>query len=830
MKNRFKLHLKLAGWFSLAWVFGFTGSVYGQSTTAAPVEWPRAFVRDGITNILYQPQLESWDYFTLKAVSAVAVQPAGARQATFGTIHFTAQTEVDRAEREVRFEKVEITSADFPSEDAPDEKYLKTLRSLLPKEMRSIALDRLEASLAILEARQKGAGQPLRNEPPAILFRSKPAMLVPVDGAPEYRPVPGTEFERVVNTRALLVRSKAGQHYLHLFDGYVTAPALAGPWTVATNVPAPVQAAERLAVAAKQVDLLAGQENPTTKQKPTLKTTPVPELVITTTPTELIVLQGEPQWAPLPPTQLLYATNTAAHVFKALVDQKNYVLISGRWFRSGSFEGPWEFIPGADLPKDFAAIPDNSPKENVKAAVPDTEQAQEAVIANNIPHTVKVDRKKAKLEPIPTYEGGPQLRPINDTTLRYVVNCPTPVIQVDPNAWYACQSGVWWRASAATGPWSVATNVPAVIYSIPPSSPLHYVTYVRIYNFDASYVWVGVTSGYYGTIVGSDGTVVYGTGYNYAPYVGTTTYVSYSVTYGYGCNPCWTPWAGWAYGFSVCWAMSDDYYWWCYCPPAPYWGAYWYPCYGAYYNAYGGITAWGPYGWAGTSGYIYHQNGPWTGVTRGAAGYNAWTGNQWASSYGRAYNSTTGTRVVGQRGAVENVYTGNYAYGARGAAYNENTGAAAAGGKVTWGNQATGNQGSAGRATVYNPNTGNTTHIGAVKGQDGGAINVNGNIVVGKDGNYYRPNGSGGWDQVTRPGNGGNVATTRPVTQPQPQRQNVTPQTREWQPTTVTPQQRQTLDNENRARQMGAQRQQSFQQSRPAFQGGGGRGGGGRRR
>lgn len=811
-------------------------SIAGLMTAPAeeetpPVEWPRVIFRDGVTNTIYQPQLESWDNFTLKAVSAVAIQPAGSNQATFGTIHLTAQTQVDRAEREVVFEKLEITAADFPAEDAPDEKYLQTLRSLLPTEVRSIALDRLEASLAILEARQKAAGQPLRNDPPTILFRSKPAMLVPVDGPPVYRPVPGTDFERVFNTRALIVRSKTGQLYLHLFDGFVTAPALTGPWTVATNIPVAARTAQRLAVEAKQVDLLAGQENPATKQKPSLKTTPVPELLITTTPTELIVLQGLPQWSPLPPTQLLYATNTAAHVFKLPTDQKNYVLISGRWFRSASFEGPWEFVPGAELPKDFAAIPDDSVKENVKAAVPGTEQAQEAVIANSIPHTVKVDRKKAKLEPVPQYEGGPQLQPLDGTPLRYVVNCPTPVIQVDDKSWYACQSGVWWLAGTANGPWAVATNVPAVIYSIPPSAPLHYVTYVRIYNFDEDHVWVGATPGYYGAMVGADGTVVYGTGYDYAPYIGATTYVSYAVTYGYGCNPCWTPWAGWAVGFSVGWAMYDDYYWWCYCPPAPYWGAYWYSCYGgAYYNAYGGITAWGPYGWAGTSGYIYHQSGPWTGVSQAAAGYNAWTGNQWATRYGRAYNSTTGTRVVGQRGAVENVYTGNYAYGGRGAAYNENTGAAAAGGKVTWGNQTTGNQGSAGRATIYNPNTGNTTQIGGIKGESGGAINVNGHVVVGKDGNYYRPDGSGGWQQISRPGSGGNVPANRPAVQPQVQPQVNANQNRQWQPTTVTPQQRQSLNNEYRAREMGAQRQQSFQQSRPAFQGGGMRGGGGRRR
>jgi hypothetical protein len=415
--------------------------------------------------------------------------------------------------------------------------------------------------------------------------------------------------------------------------------------------------------------------------------------------------------------------------------------------------------------------------------------------------------------------------------LYYVRNCATPVLKVDAKTWYACQNGVWFVATAATGPWVAATNVPAVIYSIPPSSPMHYVVYVRIYRYDATYVWVGVTPGYYGTVVEPDGTVVFGTGYVYPPYVGSTFYVAYPVTYGYGSNPCWTPWVGWAYGFAVVWDTEDDYYWWYTCPPAPYWGPYWYTCYGYYYNAYGGITVWGPYGWAGTSGYIYHQYGPWTGVSRAAAGYNAWTGNEWAKTYGRAYNSTTGTRVIGQRGAVHNVYTGNYAYGGRGAFYNEQTGAAGAGRKVTWGNDSTGKQGTAGRATIYNPNTGKTTHISGAKGDDAGFIKVNDHVIVGKDGNYYRPDGQGGWEQIPKPlksgdapgAGGAGIHRNAPGAGGSGTRWDIGVQN-QWskvQPSAANQQHFQQLNNQFNAQQMGAQRQQSFQMNRPGFRGGG---------
>jgi hypothetical protein len=814
--------------------FLFPGIQPSQGQVAGPTEWPRRFVRDGATNIVYQPQLDSWDFTTLKATSAVEIHPTGESRSTFGTIQFTATTRVDRALREVFFEKLEITSSEFPSAGEKGSNYLVTLRSLLPSEVKTISLDQLEASLAILEQREKFKWYPLRNDPPAILFSTKPAMLILVDGPPAYRHVTDTELYRVLNTRALILRDKSGKHYLHLFDGYMEAPTLNGPWTVCKTVTVDMKKAEKRAVEAKQVDLLAGQEHPETKKKPSIKSNPAPTLHVTTVPTELVVLQGEPRWVAIPTTQLLYATNTSSHVFKELSAQKTYILLSGRWFRSSGFEGPWEFVPAANLPPDFAKIPDESPKENVKASVPNTRQAQEAAIANNIPQTVRVERSTARMVPEPYYEGAPKLEPIEGTSLQYAANSPVPVIQSETNAWYACQSGVWFVGGSPTGPWLVATSVPVTIYSIPPGSPMHYVVYSRITNYDSNYVWVATTPGYYGTIMTADGLVVYGSGYVYPSYVGVTTYVSYPVTYGYACNPCWTPWAGWAYGFGVSWAWYSDWYWWYYCPPAPYWGPYWGTCYGAYYNAYGGITAWGPYGWAGTSGYIYHQNGPWTGVSRGAAGYNAWTGNQWATRYGRAYNSTTGTSAVGQRGAIQNVYTGNYAYGGRGAFYNENTGIAGAGGRVTVGNENTGNSVTAGRGTVYNPNTGNATHVGGIKGEQGGVINVNGNVIAGRDGNYYRPNGEGGWEQVTRPPGAVNpqAAAQR---QNYPAQQNPNAQQRQWQPSNVTPQQRQSFNNEVQARQTGAQRQQSYQMHRPAPTysrpaGGGFRGGGGRRR
>ena len=74
-----------------------------------------------------------------------------------------------------------------------------------------------------------------------------------------------------------------------------------------------------------------------------------------------------------------------------------YILISGRWFRSASLQGPWTFVSGSELPPDFAKIPLDNPKSTVLASVPGTPQAKEALIANSIPQTASITRSEAKL-------------------------------------------------------------------------------------------------------------------------------------------------------------------------------------------------------------------------------------------------------------------------------------------------------------------------------------------------------------------------------------------------------------------------------------------------
>jgi hypothetical protein len=136
-------------------------------------------------------------------------------------------------------------------------------------------------------------------------------------------------------------------------------------------------------------------------------------------------------------------------------------------------------------------------------------------------------------------------------------------VRVDDSSYYAVQGGVWFTAGSPWGPWAVATYVPPVIYTIPTASPIHYVTYVRVYRYDPDYVWVGYTPGYLGTCYSPWGTVVYGTGWYYTPWIGTYWYGS-PWTWGFGVGVSWSPWTGWDVGFG--WGGYVYY--------DPWWGPY----------------------------------------------------------------------------------------------------------------------------------------------------------------------------------------------------------------------------------------------------------------
>lgn len=571
--------------------------------------WPKQIVSGGNTFSIYQPQIERWQGNELQARAAVGLETAASPEPRFGVIWFSARTDVDKESRLVTLQDFSLLKIDFPGATDGGIDYARALNNALPSQPIQIALDRLQANLEVARAIGRQGQVPVKNTPPRIIYSPRLAVLVLTDGRPVLRPVQGTPLLRAINTRALLLLdTSSGNYYLWLLNRWVQAPALEGPWAPATSAPPALETAKQQAIASKQVSL----DDFTPQVKQALEQGQLPVIYVSTGPAELIQTQGPAQLQPIAATQILEVTNTSSGLFVYLPTQQYYVLISGRWFRAKALGGPWAFVEPRALPRDFAQIPLNHPKGAVLASVPNTPEAKQAVIANGIPQTATIART-AQLTV--TYDGPPQFTPITGTALSYAKNAPLPVIQLDPAYYVALQDGVWFVSSSPTGAWLVATSVPPVVYTIPPTSPLYYATYVYVYGSTPQVVYTGYTPGYYGMVVVPSSLVVYGTGYVYPAWAGTVwypppaTYGVYAAGYGAGV------FTGFAFGMAFGAIAASAA-----------WGWHGGCCWGGWHGGYANVNVYNHYG-----NNYYHS---------GSNYYRATTGTIGSTQFARTQNTT----------------------------------------------------------------------------------------------------------------------------------------------------------------------------------------------
>jgi len=652
-------------------------------TAAKDPGWPRIYTDGKATLAVHQPQVDDWkDFRVLEARAAFELLPDKNAKKLLAAVHFEAKTDTDIQNRTVVLGEINITRFNVPGLDEAKTKEMEALAvKLLPKKSDAIALDRVLAYLD--SSRVAGREVKINTEPPPIMVSTKPAILVMIDGQPLLGPISGTKLTYIVNTNWDLIKDagKGGDYYL-LDEGlWLTAEGLEGPWKTASKLPkelTSVPADENWADVRKALPL--DKEN---------KSKPAPWVYVVNKPSELILLQGEPKFAPIPGTELSEVTNTRSLLFYHNGNKTYYFLASGRWFKNQQLRGNWEYTSGS-LPIDFKKIPPNHPKAKVLASVPGTDQAQDAVLLASIPQVAVINRKQAAAEAKVTYIGQPEFKPIEGTTLQYAVNTPSDVIKVE-NKFYLCQEGVWFVGDSANGPWAVADMVPQEIYKIPPESPKQNVTYVYVTAADNDTVTTAQTAGYLGMTIGVGISVaVWGTGYYYPPYY------------------YWGP----MYPYPVYWGY----------PYYSYGAAAWYNPATGFYGR--GAVAYGPYGGFGSAAAYNPATGTYARRTAAYGPYQAGM----ATSF---YNPRTGAWGGGYRYA--NPYQG-------------------------WGQGAVAKGDKWARGGYYYDDRG---AIGGIRTSEGGKLVAAGNgenrgmigrtsdgdLYVGKNGDIYRRDSSGNWQQ-----------------------------------------------------------------------------------
>jgi hypothetical protein len=569
------------------------------ATAAAAQEpapgWPRTITVQQGTLTVYTPQLEKFEGISLSGRSAISWQAAAGGEPIFGVFWFDATVLSDKEAGRVHVQKIAVRKVKFPGSTAEQEKKVAAVvEREVPEWDLSPSIDELQAAVAAtqrVKKSEKGIAAPV----PKLLFSTDPAVLLPYDGQPVVRPAGDSGLERVANTPLFVVKDPAtGRFYLGSESLWYEAADPKGPWThVAApspkvkayfdaNKPAAQPGAAQPGAAqpgaaqpgaaqpgaaqpgATQQGAPQSAAPPPAPQQPAPPPAPAqpgaerksaeapakeapatpPRIIVSTQPTELIVFDGKPSYAPLTSDgNLLYADNADGTVLVHVPSSETYVLVSGRWYKAKSLEGPWAAVRPDKVPPAFKGIPPESAVAEARTFVAGTDEADDALADSQIPQTAAVKREQSLQV---TYDGEPKFKPIEGTAMSYAINTSFSVIQ-EGGRYYACHQGVWYVATSPKGPFTVSDKRPPSIEQVPTSVPVYNTKYVYVYQTTPQVVYVGYTPGYVG-VYPYYGTVVYGTGYYYPPYIGPVYCYPYPATF--GVHVAWSPWTGFGVGVS----------------------------------------------------------------------------------------------------------------------------------------------------------------------------------------------------------------------------------------------------------------------------------------
>ena len=494
------------------------------------LSWPKELNISKGKIVVYQPQPEKLDGNRIFGRSAIAFEPIDNSGSIFGVFWFNAQIDTDQDSGKALVHSFVVSRVRWPeSTKLQEERLTVFIENKIPNSGFEISLERLKASLANVEVQQKSL-EKIKNDAPEIVFSDSLSVLMIYDGMPRFSEIKNSAFKRAVNT-PFMVASNSDESAFYSSNGstwYQSENAL-GPWAVTSSPP-------------KELVALLNQA---VKEKKSVESdTVVPKIIVATKPTELVVTSGKPNWASLAQGELLYVTNTETPWLREISSNQNYLLLSGRWFRSKALTGPWEFVRADKLPVSFASIPPASDIGGIRSSIAGTDEANEALVDFFVPQTAAIKKSEAKLEV--TYDGKPQFKRVDGTNVFYAENTATQVLRIGMR-YYAVDNGVWFDSPSASGPWAVADSIPTdQIAEIPASSPVYNTTYVHVYHSTPEVVYVGYTPGYMWSFP-YYGVPIYGSGWHYPPYYGSVYYPG-PVTW--GMHVGYNSYTGWNYGMT----------------------------------------------------------------------------------------------------------------------------------------------------------------------------------------------------------------------------------------------------------------------------------------
>jgi hypothetical protein len=180
---------------------------------------------------------------------------------------------------------------------------------------------------------------------------------------------------------------------------------------------------------------------------PGVKSDP-PKIFTSTKPAVLVVLDGDVVWSPIRNVELQFAVNTNWDLFHHTSTKTFYLRNERSWYKASAIAGPW--TPAGTLPESFQKLPADENFKEVRAAVPGV-----AVAASAMP-AVFVSTEPAELLLL---NGAPSYQPVPGTSLLWVSNTESDLFRAGKaGLFYYLVAGRWFSAPDLNGPWTFATT------------------------------------------------------------------------------------------------------------------------------------------------------------------------------------------------------------------------------------------------------------------------------------------------------------------------------------------------------------------------------------
>ncbi len=365
-------------------------------------DWPRTLPLEQGMVTIYQLQVDELNEDIIHFRAALAYRQSANSEPVFGVGWFESRVEIDQTNQIVHPINLKVIDTRFPAgtHDVAAELADAFAEQAMGWNL-DFALDELYAGLESAAEESKSI-QNLNTTPPTIYYRDHPALLISIDGEPVLREIENSTHLAVINTPYPLIFN--GEHYFlnAARDVWYRADEATGPYRFDTRPPADIAAM----VNPEETDSAAEL------QTETITAANAPEIVVSTKPAELIVTEGPAAFVPLV-DDLLVLENSEDDVFMHVSAQQYYIVLAGRWYQSGSLNGPWSYRAADELPTAFTNIPEDSVQAPTRVHVAGTPEAHEAVLDAQMPQTAAIERGQVDIDV--SYDGYPSFKPVDGT-------------------------------------------------------------------------------------------------------------------------------------------------------------------------------------------------------------------------------------------------------------------------------------------------------------------------------------------------------------------------------------------------------------------------------